>query len=245
MQPENSKKNQNIMLAIAGAVLLMLFLFVSFGSRGSNIFNPYTDKNLEGDMGKTFSVLYGSGDLYKLVGENDEILRNIQEDLFTFAKTTRPEFTQADSLVAFTITKQLDKEGDGSVFIGQYYGVKDDIKLIVTPEDKGVYILSITNQNDQTNIDEFLGMNGPRTRYIASLPVQKSGYSIRYQLVEDRVVATFYAGYTAQDVSEVEQALKAGLGENFETETAFSINGLGIFDLGSVKQNLITPLKRR
>jgi len=241
MEPQRIKIDRKILLVAFAVALLMVGLLIYTNRGDAGVVNPYSDRDIEGDMGKRFAIIYEFADLYEAIGQNEQVLRNIQEDLLLFARTTRPELNVKDSLVSFTVSKQLNKEGETSVFLGKYYGVDDDIRLAIEPQGRGVFTLSVTNLVDQTNLDKFLRMNGPRNKYISELPLQSGSYSIRYQLVEDRIVVSFYDGYTNQDIDMVIESLSAGLGPNYVDETVFSINRIGIVGLDGVRQNLANP----
>ena len=242
MEPRRTPNYRMLAVLIAAALLILgAFIYFSYGK--VSVVNPNTDGNLEGEAGITYAALYKHEDLYKFIGENEEVLRNIQEDVAYFARTTRQEFSNPESLIGFTVTKDLGKEGSDAAYIGRFYGVSDEFKLTLTSHGRGVFTLSIVNQKDQTNIDEFLSMNGARNRYIQSLPIEQGNYSIRYQLVEDRIVVSFYDGYTSQDVDAAVASLTEGLGPNYAEEAVFAVNKIGILGLDGVRQNLVTPIQ--
>lgn len=230
-----------LFLAIMGSLLLVgLLVFNRPGS--SSAVNPATDKDRSAEEGTDYAALYKHGELYNAVENNDLVLQQIKKDLLLFARSTRSEFANTKTLVGFTILKQLPKEGEASVFTGRFYGVGDEIRVAVTPHGRGVYTLSITNLADQTNIDEYLGLNGKRNRFIKTLPLQKGRYSIRHQLSEDRIVVTFYDGYTAAEVDEVVSILQEALGDEYVNDVVFSINRKGIFPLEVVRLNITNPI---
>lgn len=232
-------RNKKILLVIAALVLISVVLLQLVG--GQQAINPYKDKNRTAEEGRDFAALYMQGELYKAVDANEDVMGQIRADLLTFARTTRPEFADKEALVGFTFDKNFNKEDDTYIFTGRYYGLKDNIQVKLTPHGRGVYTLSVTNLKDQANIDASLKMNGKRNQYITTLPVEKPFYSIRYQLTQDRIVVSFYDGYTSSDVNEAQEHITTGLGDDTK-DVVYSINRIGIVSFDKVRENLVNPL---
>lgn len=233
---------RNKIVGIVFAILTVYVGGVYVSSLGPDQINPNKDKLLSPDEGKKYAAVYNISDLYTATDENDDVLRNIQTDLVTFARSTRPEFADADTLVGFTFDKKSGKEGETSVYSGYFYGLNDKIQVKLTPHGRGVYTLSITNLKDNTNVDDELSMNGKRNHYIVTLPIEKPNYSIRYQNKQDRILVSFYDGYTLQDVDEAVGSITAGLGEEADKNVAYNINRIGFVSLEKVRENLVNPI---
>lgn len=231
-------------IIITVGILLICAIFALIKFTGSNVIDPNKDNLLEGAAGKNYAALYMISDVYEAVGQNDDVFHQVEKDMLTFARVTRPEFANPESLVGFTFDKAFTKEGDATIYTGHYYSVPDKIEVRLTSHGRGVYTLSITNTVDQTNIDDSLQMNGKRNELIASLPIEKGDYSIRYQLTDDRIVVTFYDGYTSEDVDAATKVIRDNLGDETVGDVVYSINRIGIVSIGTVRDNLKNPLPK-
>lgn len=229
-----------VTLGIVTLLGIVIFLVSVLGSNGA--VNPNRDKNLTAEEGRDFAALYQHGELYNAVEGNEDVMSQIRADIMTFARVTRSEFSDKETLVGFTFDKKSSKDGDAYVYTGHYYGPKDKIQITLTPYGRGVYTLSITNLVDSTNIDEYLSMNGKRNQFIRNLPVENDYYSVRYQLPYDRVVVSFYDGYTSANVDEVTNLITEALGGTNSGDVVYSINRIGIVSLEQVRQNLVNPM---
>ncbi len=239
----NIATKRNVLILFSGLIIASLVIWTLFFNT-SSVVNPNKDKNLNPDDGISYAVLYDYAEVFSVIDENEDVLRSIQKDLLFFARSTRQEFSDNTVLVGFTFVDEDEnyKQNETSFFTGYFYGLEDKIQVSLTPYGRGVYTLSITNLKDSTNIDDSLSMNGQRNRFIITLPIEKSFYSIRYQLTEDRIVVSFYDGYTQKDIDEVIATINSGFGENNLDDVVYSINRVGIVNLDQVGQNLITPL---
>jgi len=229
-------------LIIGTAAVLALLGFAGyalFGRGGDPAVDPNQDELLGLHDG---TIFYRSVGLYSAIDENDDIFRAVEQDVILFARTTRPEFKNPDTKVSFTFDKNVKREDDTSVFTGNFYGLDDKIEIRLTAHGRGVFTLSITNLEDGANIDDQLSLNGKRNAYIRTLPIQKGFYSVRYQLPNDRIVVTFYDGYTEKDVNEVVASVSGGLGQAESEDVVYSLNRIGIVSLDQVRQNLVEPL---
>ncbi len=229
---------------ILGLGLLIGLLFIVILSRGGPVIDPSKNTDLNLGDGKTTAMLFKFNELYDAIDQNDDVLELVSKDVLLFARTTRSELNNPETLVGFTFEEGVRKDGENSIFTGHYYGVDDKMQIILTPHGRGVYSLSITNLEDGTNIDNYLKMNGKQNKYLQTLPIEKNNYSIAYQLTEDRIVVSFYDGYTSADIDEVVRSLTEGLGSDSKTTVIYSINRIGIVSLDAVRQNLVTPLPK-
>ncbi|MGH7158312.1 MAG: hypothetical protein ACREGD_04590 [Candidatus Saccharimonadales bacterium] len=248
MEEENSLARRRALVIGLGALFILgIIIFVVILNRGQDAaVDPNKDEfvGLEegtGD-GKTSAVLYNSGDLYAALEENDDILAVVAKDMLLFARTTQLELGDANVLVGFTFSKDFKKDGDTFVYTGYFYGVDDKIEVRLTPHGRGVYTLSVTDLQDGANIDGQLNLNGTRNAYIQTLPIEEGTYSIRYQVPLDRIVVTFYDGYTNEDVDKAVASIAGGLGETGSLGVVYTINRLGVVSIDQVRQNLITPI---
>lgn len=240
MEDEQKFKKRRITVLIIVIILAILSVTaVLFWNRGSEVYNPNENTLLDHEDG---TIFYQAEELYTAIDQNDTVLRAIESDVLLFAHSTRPEFKDPDVLVGFTFDKKSKKEDNTTTFTGHFYGVEDKIQIRLTAHGRGVYTLSITNLEDGTNIDDSLGMNGKRNAFIQTLPIQKAHYSIRYQLPNDRVVVSFYDGYSAIDVDEAAELIRKGMGSAENEDVIYSLNRIGIVSLEQVRQNLVTPL---
>lgn len=231
---------------ILALVLVLPFLgFMTFRTvnKESEVVNPADTINLETDSGSMpVRWLYRYSDLYEVLGNNPNVIEKVEKDIITFARETRSEFNDPETLVGFTFDKGYVKDGDSYVFTGHYYDLGDKIEIRVTPRGRGVYTLSITNLRDGVNIDEQLAMNGRRNKYIQSLPINETYFSIRYLLGEDKVVVSFYEGYSNTDIDKATSSLVNGLGATNGDDVIYSLNRIGIVSLDQIRQNLISPI---
>lgn len=237
---QNTNRRIWITLVVIATLCLGAWAISSLSQRGA--INPNKDSALTAGEGRDYAALYQHSEVYEAVDKNEDVLSYIRFDMMTFARTTRPEFANRETLVGFTFDKKFEKDGETFVFTGQYYGVRDKIQVKLAPQGRGVYTLSITNLGDGTNIDDSLSMNGKRNRFIKTLPKEEGRYSIRYQLTHDRIVVSFYDGYTNQDVDEVVTTLVEGLGDEVNNNVVYSINRIGIVPIEKVRENLVNPL---
>lgn len=235
-----------VVLVIFALILMLILHFSGGGTQNNGVINPNKDDFVGADDGagdgKNFAVFYKSGDLYAKIDHNDDVLTSIQEDVMLFARTTRAEFKDPTVLVGFTFDKGSKKKGEVYVYTGHFYGLDDKIEIRLTPHERGVYTLSITNLVDGANIDDKLSLNGKRNAYIKTLPIEKDRYSIRYQLPMDRIVVSFYDGYSIGDVNEAAASIEAGLGTTETKDVVYNLNRIGLVSLEAVRQNLVTPL---
>lgn len=229
------------------AIVALMFLIGVAGwilVRGPSVVDPKSVLELEGDAGySTIRWLFRYDDVFEVVGRNENVMQNIESDIINFARKTRPEFSDAQVLVGFTFNSKHIEESGTFIFTGYYYDLKDEIEVRLTPHGHGVFTLSITNLKDGTNIDNDLGMNGRRNEYIRKLPINKTFYSIRYLLGNDRIAVTFYEGYTSKDIEDVVLSLDSDLGRHDGDDISFTINAVGTVGLEQVKQNLIQPIQ--
>lgn len=223
-------------------IILLCAVFLVNNFAGNQVVNPNTDSNRSAEEGKDFAALYRHGEIFNAVGADEDIMSQIRSDILTFARVTRPEFADRDTLVGFTFDKKTNKEKGVHVYTGYYYDLDNRIEIRLTPRGSGVYTLSITNLEDKTNIDDFLRMNGPRNAFIRSLPIETGAYSVRYLIKGDKVVASFQPGYTAADLSEVEKLLTDNLGDNYEDDVVFSLNRIGSMTIDALRDNLVNPV---
>lgn len=236
------RNNRLVTVLLILVVLLGLGLLIFREVTSTSVVNPSEDRLRTPDEGVARAALYKQGDLYKAVEENEYVMDQIRLDLLTFARSTRPEFVDTETLVGFTFNEGFETQGATLVFTGYYYGVSDKIEIKLTPHGRGVYTLSITNLKDQTNIDEELRLNGKRNEFIVSLPVEKDFYSVRYQLPEDRVVVSFYQGYGTKDVDAVAKLVTDALGDTQSNDVVYVLNGKGAYSLDRIKDNLKNPI---
>jgi hypothetical protein len=241
MNKKFMSKYLKIIAPICMAAVLGLIVFLAAGmSSVENPANNVLDDNP--NAGKTYALLYNQGQLYENIKSNDQNLELIQEDLALFARATRPEFADKNILLGFTFDDDFEQNDDTFTHTGKFYGLNDKIKLTVTVLEGGVLTLSITNEEDGTNIDNRLGLNGADNKFITSLPVETDRYSLRYFNSENSILVVFYLGYTLDDVSEVEKILIENLGENYSDNTVtFNVNSVGRFSLQGVKDFANNP----
>lgn len=222
---ENFKKytQSKVFVGVAFFVAsLLLILFIS--SLGSKAVKPEPD---EEDIARETAMIFKAGELYKLLDENEKTVSLIQKDLDTFARTTNSKVAD-DDVIGFTFTKGPLQEGDSYVFEGLFYDVAGKIKLVIKKIKPGVVRLSITNQKTKENIDEKLQLNGPRSKLIETLPIEKNEYSIRHLFNTDEVVISFYDGFTINSLNEAVTLLKSAFGDTYkEDDFRFNINGVG------------------
>lgn len=229
---------------VVGLVTVLALVVIVVLTSGTNVIDPSKANHSDDPRaGKDYALLYNHGKLYGVIDSSSSVLRSIQNDLALFARTTRPEFKNPESLIGFTFDKKFKTEGSKNSFTGHYYSVDDSITVDVYKLRKGIIRLSITNRKDSTNIDEQLSLNGPKNRLLAQLPIDKDYYSIRYFNSQDKVIVTFYEGYTRQDLDTAVELLKKEYGDKFQaTDFTFSLNGKGIFSLQEVTDNLTHPI---
>lgn len=224
--------------------LAVIIILVISGTRGTRVINPaknVLDKNPQ--AGISYALVYNQGELFKIIDNNDDTLRRIQEDLVTFARLTRPELKAPTSRVGFTFDKNFKKNNSNYTFTGHYYSVKDLMQITVTKYGKGIVKLSITNTKDGTNRDSSLNLNGPKNNLLTKLPIEQDSFSIRYSNEEDKIIVSFYKGYTNQDIENAISILKKEYGKDYnETNFIFNLNGIGNFTLQEVRNNLIKPI---
>ena len=152
-----------VLVGIAFLVVGILIIFLlSLQNKGA--IKPEPD---EEDIARNIALIYNSEELYKLLDDNETTISLIRKDLRFFALTTSKNVAD-DPVVGFTFTKGPTQEGDSYVFEGLFYDIDGKIRLVLNKLKTGVVRLSITNMKTQTNIDEFLQLNGPRNRLIAS-----------------------------------------------------------------------------
>lgn len=241
------KKRILTIVVIAFVVGITVFVIFSLANKGDNAaMNPNQDPYLgledgTGD-GITAAVLYNSENLYQTLGQNDDVLYILAEDMLLFARSTLTELSSPDTLVGFTFKDDVRQEGDTVIYNGVFFGADDEIEVSVTPRGRGVYTLSITNLNSEANIDSQLRLNGNRNTFIRTLPIEKGSYSIRYQVPQDKIIVTFYDGYDSQDVDEALTFVTNGLGSLDSPRIVYSINRIGIVSIEQVRQNLVTPI---
>ena len=229
-------------LVIAGIIILVGFLI--FTSLGTKVQDPSKNK-LEDDprAGRDYAILYQQGNLYDFIDESDSNLMLIQKDLVTFIRETDPKFKDDEKLIGFTFDKRFDKKDKEAFFTGYFYSLKDKIQLKVNLLGNGVIRLSVTNLKTKANVDKKLNLNGVKNTLLDTLPVDKDYYSVRYLNSTDEVVVTFYEGYSQQDIDGALGILKKAYGQSFkEDDFTYNINGLGIFTLDQVVQNLEQPI---
>jgi len=242
MSDEVFKKYLKLLTVVGGLLIVCIAVYFLFFS-GVNVVNP-ADNVLDDDpeAGKSYALLYEQGDLFENINENEDNLGLIQEDLALFARTTRPEFTSEDILLGFTLEDDFSEDGSTYTHNGYFYGLDDRIRLIVDVLDGGVITLSITNTDDNTNIDDSLQLNGEVNELIRKLPIETDFYSLRYYNDLNKILAVFYLGYSEQDIAEVESILLENLGENYdEEEVVFSINSIGRSDQERIRQFVNDP----
>jgi hypothetical protein len=229
------------------ALLLGMIAFFLFLNRGTEIVNPATNKTDENPRaGKDYALVYNHGELYKVINFSDDRLRNIQQDLATYARATQTELKNPETLVGFTLDKGFQKKDNVYTFTGHYYSVKNLIKLVLTDYGKEVFRLSITDTKTGENIDESLYLNGAKNQLLAKLPIEKTNYSIRSLHPSDNIVVTFYKGYTRQDVDEAIGILREEYGDKFrESDFTYNLNGIGTFPLEKIIDNLTNPIPPR
>lgn len=227
----NSNLSKRI-LVILGVIISLTFLFIA--SRTDQVVNPNNDKELSAEEGRDYAALYRQGSIYSIVDGNEDVMSQIRKDILTFARVTRNEFRDKNILIGFTFDKKTDMDGGAHIYTGRYYGLKDRIRIKLTPEGSGVYTISIVNTSDNTNIDENLLLNGKRNRYVKVLPIEGTYYSIRYQLTMDRIVVTFYEDYTRADVEAVKKSVTEALGEVTHQDVIYTINAKGIFSIQEI-----------
>jgi len=228
---------------LVGSVLFFSFLIYSLVFSGLNVVDPASNKlDADSNAGKTYSLLYGQGALYENILNNDSNLSVIQEDLALFARTTRPEFTDQDVLLGFTFEDSFTQSENMFTHYGYFYGLKDRIELKVTVMDRGIITLSITNTEDDTNIDDSLQLNGVVNELLVKLPINEDFYAIRYLNSQDEIVVGFFLGYTLEDVKKVEAILTSSLDDEYKTANiVYSVNSVGIFTLEGLKKFATSP----
>lgn len=235
----NTKNMPALTKSIALIVIAIVLIFIIFRIffNGTGAINPNTNRlDTNPSAGLEYAILFNQGELYKQINSDDATLELIGSDLALFAKATRPEFSDKKILIGFTFSDKTEIKDDTAIYNGYYYGVPDKIMVAVTTYEAGYTTLSITNTNDDTNIDESLNLNGPKNRLIVRLPIESTNYSMRYFKSDDKVVAAFYKGYDSEDVDEVIGTLKEAYGDEYrESDTIFNINAVGIFSVDEVR----------
>src|SRR5688572_1921383 len=137
-----------LIVALVLGIIVLIVLSLSSQNEDGAI-DPNKDALIDehegtGD-GKTTAVLYNSGNLYKALGENDDILKTVSKDLLLFARTTQPELKDTNTLIGFTFAKDVAQKDNTSTYTGQFYGSDHKIKVILTSHGSGVYTLSVTD----------------------------------------------------------------------------------------------------
>lgn len=229
-----ANRKKKILIALStGLVAGIIILLMSFGHQ-TRIQDPNKDDLLDPDEGYSYAALYEHGELYETTDGNDDVMRLIQTDFVTFARNAIPELGDPSRRVGFTFIERAEKQGESTVFKGRYYGSSDDVEIKLTNHGRGVYTMSMSNLITGKNVDELLQLNGRRNEFIKKLPINETYYSIRYQLVENRIVVSFYDGYSKKDVVAVETLLNNDLGSR--RDIVFSINRVGIVDFNEVER---------
>jgi len=242
MNENNFSRYLKILTAAAVIFIGALLLFFLVGARQGPV-NP-ADNTLDDDpeAGLSYALLYNQGDLYNNIQQNDDNLRLIQEDLTLFARSTLSELSEPDVLIGFTLDNDFTQDDTLFKHTGRFYGVDDKIELLLSVLDRGVITLSITNTEDNTNIDNSLQLNGAVNNLIKQLPIEEDFYSIRYFNSRDEIVVGFFLGYSSDDVTVVENIFKESLDKDFETANiVFSVTSVGTMTLQEIKEFQSSP----
>ena len=187
------------------------------------------------------ALLFESKEFTKALGSERNV-RLAEQDLYTFAVTTSGEKPLETGAVGFTFTDEAKKINDILEFRGLFYGLSGTIKITVQSFDKEIVRMSITNLETGANIDEYLTLNGPRSRLIVDLPIETDQYSIRYLYESDEVVVTYYDGFSVSSVDETVVLLKKYFQDLYSEDVAtFTINTVGDRTLSEIYEYAKNP----
>lgn len=235
-------KKSKITLVIVLIVLLGLLLVIRTASK-PEVINPSTNVLDENPRaGLDYALLYNDREIYASIDGDDDNLSRIQADLAVFARAKIPELQDTGSLIGFTFESGYTKDDNIYTFYGYYYSSTAKIKVAVTVYETGAISLSILNTEDMSSVDTSLNLNGFKNQLIVKLPIESDYYSIRFLKSDDKIVASFYKGYSLADVDAVVKILNEAYEGAFDAgDVIFNINAVGNFSLEEVRAYSSNP----
>lgn len=190
---------------VAGAAI---FFGISFTSNSNTIDNaPYEGENPNSDE----RVVLSNGDELFDILQNTQSLDRFTSELYRFAKVAYLPYESKKQPMGFEISS-LERDLEKIIISGRYGQVKNIIQVSVIKLNDGQISISITDSKTGLNFDSYLPSNQPKNQLIGALPIDETGYSIRY--LKDKDVFFVNVFNDPNNFSIAENIIRDSLGED-------------------------------
>jgi hypothetical protein len=157
------------------------------------------------------AILSESEHLYEQLG-SDYRFSALRVDLAYFARATIAEYrTGSVNEIVFKVIGNIEKSDNTLSFNGEFSAGNTPVNIVIGLKNYDRMLVSITNKNNQTNIDSELPSNSKLNKFISTLPIDKNGYHIGYSSSDESFEVNLYISDSGL-IAEAQQVIKEGLG---------------------------------
>jgi hypothetical protein len=182
------QKRNLLVFAISVVVVASIIFCISLIDNSSPIDNaPFEGEN---PNSAEQAILTGGEVVFKEI-QDVQTYERLSHELYVFGKTAFSHYFDAGNPMGFKIESTV-REGEKIMLTGRYGQSDNQIQISFVKLNDNQITISITDLETGLNFDPYLASNQLKNQLIGKLPIDETGYSIRY--LEDRdtfVINTF------------------------------------------------------